>query len=64
MAFNLTYQQGSFGKSEDFSTLVSALGRASIVIVGNGCSNLNITEGGKIIRYHSQIVAECAATAL
>jgi hypothetical protein len=56
VSFYLKYWQGSFLRSEIFSSFFGAIGRASVVLELNGCSGLEIEENGVLLLSEPEIV--------
>ena len=62
MIYCLTYKKGSFLQSEEYSSLLAALGRAAIILEAKDCSDLAIQEDGVHHLHHADIVLRLAGT--
>ena len=59
MSFTLSYIQGSFSRSEVFSSRLGAMAQAYIVLDGTGCTNLRIDQHGLVVANQAEIICEC-----
>ena len=58
----LRYRRGSFGQWETHRSVSDALERSAILLKGEGCSNLQLEEDGKVVMTQADIIAKVAKT--